>query len=191
VIVIPTALDPGQVRLLSREDAQVLVERHRAPIFRVALRMLNDRAEAEDAAQEVMLRLCRTHDQLKPGSDVGAWAYALVVNLCRDQLRSSRHQVLKLTAPADLDAVDGKVGPELALDAARREAMVREVLQKLPPTYRAVLVLRDMEGQSYERMCAILDLPETTLKARVIRARRAMARALAQHQLILQSGGRR
>jgi RNA polymerase sigma-70 factor (ECF subfamily) len=65
------------------------------------------------------------------------------------------------------------------------------VLQKLPPTYRAVLVLRDMEGQSYERMCAILDLPETTLKARVIRARRAMARALAQHQLIQQSGGRR
>ena len=163
---------------VSAEEARELVDRHRAPVYRVALRMLCDAHEAEDVTQEVLLQLCRTRTGLKPGSDEGAWAYSIAINRCRDILRSHRHKMLALAPIEELDGEDLRPTQDLALDQARRERQVQEALQRLPASYREVLVLRDLEGQPYRRMCEVLKLSETNLKARVIRARRALARVL-------------
>jgi RNA polymerase sigma-70 factor (ECF subfamily) len=173
------ALESTGVITLSPDEAARLVERHRLPVYRVALRLLNDTHEAEDVSQEVLLQLCRTRASLAPGSDEGAWAYSIVVNRCRDILRSMRHRNLVLK-PETPDTESEGLQPDQALQRAREERRVRVALQRLPPTYRAVLVLRDLEGQPYKRMCEILASTETTLKARVIRARRALARILVQ-----------
>ena len=163
---------------LSAESARDLVERHSGAVYRVALRLLGDAHEAEDITQEVLLRLCHTRANLRPGSDEGAWAYSITINLCRDILRSHRRRVLSLVPLEDLDGEDLRPTPDLALDRARRERQVQLALQRLPANYREVLVLRDMEGQPYKRLCEVLGLSESNLKARVIRARRALARAL-------------
>ena len=168
----------ASLQVTEQDAARALIERHRAAVYRVALRMLGDRSEAEDVAQDVLLQLVRTRDALAPGSDEGAWAYAIAINRCRDLLRSHRH-ARRTEAPEDrLDEEDPRPTPDQALDLARRERSVQAALQKLPASYREVLVLRDLEGQPYRRMCEVLGLSETNLKARVIRARRALARAL-------------
>jgi len=163
---------------LGAAQARRLVERHRGPVYRLALRMLADPHEAEDVTQEVLLQLCRTRDGLAAGSDEGAWAYSIALNRCRDILRSHRHQFLQLAPLEALDQEDPRPPPDLALEQARREQRLLAALQRLPAGYREVLVLRDLEGQPYRRMCEILKLSETNLKARVIRARRALARML-------------
>lgn len=178
--MVSVATSRATIEAVSAEDARALVDRHRLAVYRVALRMLADPHEAEDVAQEVLLQLCRTRNTLKPGSDEGAWAYAITINRCRDILRSHRHKVLSLAPVEDLDGEDDRPQPDVALEQARRERQVQEALQRLPASYREVLVLRDLEGQPYRRMCEVLGLPETNLKARVIRARRALARALGQ-----------
>jgi RNA polymerase sigma-70 factor (ECF subfamily) len=178
------------VLALTSEEAQKLVERHRQPIYRLALRLLNDSHEAEDVTQEVLLQLCRTRGSLAPGSDEGAWAYSIAINRCRDILRSMRHRVVTLT-PEMPDDEDWRPTPDLALHQAREELRVRNALQRLQPSYRTVLILRDLEGQPYRRMCEILKLSETTLKARVIRARRALARALAEEESSDEERGRK
>ena len=171
------ALESTGVVAMSPDEAERLVERHRLPVYRVAVRLLNDPHEAEDVTQEVLLQLCRTRASLAPGSDEGAWAYSIVINRCRDILRSMRHRSLVLK-PETPDTESDGVPADQLLQRARDERRVREALQRLPATYRAVLVLRDLEGQPYKRMCEILSSTETTLKARVIRARRALARLL-------------
>jgi RNA polymerase sigma-70 factor (ECF subfamily) len=168
----------ASVQVTQADDARDLILRHRAAVYRVALRMLGDRHEAEDVAQDVLLQLVRTRTTLAPGSDEGAWAYSIAINRCRDILRSHRHLQRAEASIEELDREDPGPGPDVALDLARRERQVQRALQQLPSTYREVLVLRDLEGQPYRVMCEVLGLSETNLKARVIRARRALARAL-------------
>ena len=172
----------ASLRVTQADDARALITRHRAAIYRVALRMLGDRHEAEDVAQDVLLQLVRTRASLAPGSDEGAWAYAIAINRCRDILRSHRHQHRAEAPVEDVEQQDLRPGPDVALDLARRERQVQHALQQLPASYREVLVLRDLEGQPYRVMCQVLGLSETNLKARVIRARRALARALQSLQ---------
>ncbi|MFD1911518.1 RNA polymerase sigma factor [Halodurantibacterium flavum] len=152
----------------ARELARRLVPR----CLGFAARMLGDGAEAEDVAQEAMLRLWRIAPDWRPGeAQVATWLYRVVANLCTDRLRRRR--------PVDLDAVpepeDGAPGPLSAmLDAHRAEAL-QAALDRLPERQRQAVVLRHLEGMGNPDIGAIMGIGTEAVESLVARGKRALA----------------
>ncbi len=159
-----------------------LVDRYKKPIFHLALRMLRNREEAEDSAQETFLRAFRSIDTFEEGRRFSPWLYQIASNLCRDVLRkrSIRGFTQSLDAPIDDDgelypqyARDEKGPDELAVEGELREAVL-DAVDRLPDKYRVVIVLRHLQDLSYQEIADVLDIPIGTVKTRLFRAREAL-----------------
>ncbi len=152
-------------------------------LYAVCLRMLGSPEDAQDALQETMLRIWRGLSAFDGRAQVGTWAYRIATNTCLDMLRKQKNR-----AAASLDALaeegfspaDPSESPEEAMIAASRAEAVREALEALPPDSRAALVLRDMQGESYEAVAEALGLALGTVKSRIHRAREKLAGQLAR-----------
>ena len=150
-------------------DFEALLAEHQDRIFRLCASMLGDRRDAEDAAQEVFLKAYRSLDKFKGESAAGTWLHRIAANHCLDLLRKrARRPAEPLT-----DELAGRLfsrPPDLeALDLADR------ALSELPPDYRLVLTLRELQGFSYEEIAEMTDSSLDSVKARLRRAREQLA----------------
>lgn len=155
--------------------ARALTLRLTPVALRVARRMLGDMAEAEDVAQEAMLRLWRMAPDWQPGTArVSTWLYRVTVNLCTDRLRRRRG--------VDLDAADevpdGAPGVVSTMIAADRLAALEAALQALPERQRQAVVLRHLEGLSNPEIADILGIGVEAVESLTARGKRALAQAL-------------
>jgi RNA polymerase sigma-70 factor, ECF subfamily len=158
-----------------RDAFRRLVATHQDRLFALALRLSGSLHEAEDLAQESLLR---AYEAL-PGfrGDCGFWSWLRVI--CRNLYRNQA-AVGWRRAPNDalLDAADPAPGAGEALDAKRRRAIVEWGLGQIPPDLREVLVFRHSEHLSYEEIAALLELPVGTVRSRLHRGRARLARLL-------------
>jgi RNA polymerase sigma-70 factor (ECF subfamily) len=167
----------------AREAFGQLVARYEKPLFNFILRTVRSRALAEEMFQETFLRAYRALPQFQPtaqGASVRAWLYRIAVNLCRDEVRSSRYQ----TQAAYSDEVSAKVAseapsPEQRAQAQQRAALVRAALAELTETQREVLVLFQYQGLSYPEIAETLGVPLGTVKSRMHAALLALGKRLA------------
>jgi RNA polymerase sigma-70 factor (ECF subfamily) len=154
-----------------------LVGRHLRPVLAVARRMLGDDAEAEDVAQETMLRLWRNADGIEVGEGgVRPWLYRVASNLCLDRIRSRR------TAPETGRELPEQGVPADQLKRLEQEEMsarVDRALQALPERQRMALVLFHYQGLSQSEASAMLEVSEDALESLLARGRRALKTALA------------
>ena len=156
--------------------ARVLTLRLTPVALRVAQRMLGDRAEAEDVAQEAMLRLWRMAPDWRPGvAQVSTWLYRVTANLCTDRLR--RRRTVDLDAAGEV--ADGRPGAVQDLIAADRIAALDAALSALPDRQRQAVVLRHLEGLSNPEIADILGIGVEAVESLTARGRRALAAALA------------
>jgi RNA polymerase sigma-70 factor (ECF subfamily) len=154
-----------------------LVRLHEVNVRRLATGMLMDPVEAEDAAQEVFVKAWRSLPRFRGEAGFSTWLHRITVNHCRDRLRA-RARRRWLSWDGLIEALGGEpaeaAGPA---DAATREADARQGLEKvlagLPSDYRAVLVLREVNGLSYTEIAETLDTTEDSVRARLRRAREA------------------
>jgi len=175
------------------EAFRPLVQRYQRLAFSVALRMLGSRADAEDIAQQAFVdafnALDRFHGEGRQHA-FSTWLLRIAVNRSKDVLKSKR----RTEEPLERD-VDGSEAafaydpptPEANAFSDENRAQLEAALLSLPTKYREVLVLKDAEELSYEEIRAILQLPITTLKIRVVRAR-AMLREIIESQGLTASG---
>jgi len=132
------------------------------PAFRLAFGMLHDREAAEDAVQEAAFRAWRSLGNLRPGTQMRPWFFAIVANQCRSTLRSRWRKVLKL---------DGLGAPSLSVDdPVVRGADLRRAIRKLKRDQRLALVLHFYLDLSLEEIAAITRAPVGTVKSRIHRA---------------------
>lgn len=144
-----------------------LVERHTAAVYRVALRMLGDPDDAEDTAQDTFLEAWRSLDGFRGDSALSTWLYRIVMNRCLRALRRRRD-----AAPLPERLVSTAPGPERVAEARTQVERLRSVLaNRLTPEQRAALVLRELEGCSYEEIATILQTTVPAVKGRVHRGR--------------------
>jgi len=148
-----------------------LMQRHERQVYGTARRLLGRSEDAQDAAQEVFLRLYRFLDRIEPRRPLAPWLYRVTVNVCRDLGRRRR---LRRTVPleeAELEAV--AAGSDPAARAALREEkrIVEEALASLSDKERAALVLRDVEGLPTEEVAEILGSSPPTVRSQICRAR--------------------
>lgn len=151
-----------------------LVTRYQTAVYNLAYRMLGDAGEAEDAAQEVFLRIYRrlaTYDQ---DHRFSTWVLSIASHYCIDLLRRKRPWLVPLENISNWMRARTR-GPEASALAMEQQDTVRNLLAKLPEHYRLVLLLRYWHDLGYEEIAQVVDLPVSTIKARLHRARNALA----------------
>ncbi len=160
-----------------------LVERYAVVIVNVAYRMVGDRNEAEDLAQETFIAAFKALPTFRGESRFSTWLYRIAVNKCRDWLRTNRQmqRIHDIDAEDMLNdrAVEDRT-PERLLSQQQVAAQLERAIQRLPPLYREAFVLKHIEGLSYEEMREILSVNADTLKMRVYKGRLQLSRELAE-----------
>lgn len=180
---------PDDAQLVARslkQDQEAfgrLIDRHAATIVNLAYRMVGNRAEAEDLAQETFLAAFKSLSTFRADAKFSTWLYRIATNKCKDWLRVKRpgqglHDV-------DVDEVlDAHVAedrtPERLLSQQQVALELEQAIQRLPPLYREAFVLKHVEGLSYEEMQEILGVNGDTLKMRVYKGRVQLSRELAE-----------
>ena len=156
-----------------------VVRDHSARVYRLAYRLTGNRHDAEDLTQEVFVRVFRSLSSYQPGTFEG-WLHRITTNLFLDQVR--RKQRIRFDALAE-DAGDKLAstdhGPERAFEHRNLDDDVQSALDALPPDFRAVVVLCDIEGLSYEEIAATLGVKLGTVRSRIHRGRAQLRAALA------------
>ena len=165
-----------RVREGGADSVAVLVEPYYRPCLRFALRMLGDRADAEEATQDAFVRAYRSLDRYEDRNRFGAWLFQILVNQCRSVLRRQRTRE-RLFVPYDFAAE--LVGSEEPEDRHWSAAVQRALLQLAPPL-REALLLRCVEEQSYEEIAKATGAGVSAVKMRVKRARDRMRELLQE-----------
>jgi RNA polymerase sigma-70 factor (ECF subfamily) len=201
-IPLPTPIDPEEGPLASNRDEEEellvarclegdveafrpLVQRYQRLAFSVAFRMLGSRADAEDIAQQAFVDAFNALGRFRGTGRRHAfstWLLRIAVNRSKDVLKSKR----RTEEPLEREVRGGEAAfaydpptPEANASSEERRQRLEAALLELPTKYREVLILKDAEDLSYEEIRGILQLPTTTLKIRVVRAR-AMLRELVE-----------
>jgi len=146
-----------------------LVAAHQQRVLRTAYRLLGRIEDAQDAAQEVFLRLMKNRHRIE--GDAQAWLYRVTVNVCNDHYRR-RPMVMEL----DGNFADAAPDAERILVVEQRKRLLMEGIQTLPKGERAAVVLRDIEGLSTREVAAILNVEEVTIRSQISMARVKLAK---------------
>lgn len=188
--------DRQLVRRLKQGDEAAfreLVYTYQNRIFGLMLRMINNRQEAEDLAQEVFIIVYRAIGNYRGEGRFYTWLYRVASNTCKNRIKYLKgrnfHRSLDIdeTPQAHMPAADnGAVitfqsqvpGPEAVTEGMRMEKIVQRELAGLDPDHRLLIVLRDVQGMSYQDIIKITGLQEGTLKSRLHRARLALKERL-------------
>jgi len=161
-----------------------LMQKHQRRVFNMALRMLQDYAEASEITQEAFLAAWMGLPSFRGEARFATWLYRIAYNCALKQLeRRKRERYLRAAIEAEqiLEEVNKQKQAEDSLELRAQQAIVREQLEKLPTKYRIVLTLRHLHEMTYEEMADILTIPIGTIKTHLFRARHLLKeRLLAQ-----------
>ena len=174
--------DAELVGLAGRGDAAslgILLERHRAPLYALALRMLGHGPEAQDAVHDAFLIALRKVDQLHDPDSVGAWLRAIVHNACVSRLRKRRGEVLFDEVPRYIERRSAESSAEEAIDRLAMREWVWTALSELPESLRVTAMLRYFGTYaSYEEISRMLGVPVGTVRSRLNQVKIKLAEAL-------------
>jgi RNA polymerase sigma-70 factor (ECF subfamily) len=163
-----------------------LVLHYHAPVFNLIVSMLGDSSDAADGTQEVFLKAFRGINQFRQGSSLKTWLYRIAIRQALNHRRwFQRH--LQKTVSIDADTEEGQhpvevedLGPTPFDQLASHEIQiaVQQALQQIPQVFRGAVILRDLEGLSYEEIAEVLECSVGTVKSRILRGRRALKELL-------------
>jgi RNA polymerase sigma-70 factor (ECF subfamily) len=170
---------PSQVK--EAPDAPAVFEEYYDRLYRYILGLVRDPVEAEDLTQETFLRAFRQRDSLREAGALAAWLYRIATHVSLDRLRQRTRRAPR-ESDADLTEVEvpDPDSPPLQLEVEQEEmsACVQRYIADLPDSYRAVILLHDLHGLTASQIAEMLELPLTTVKIRLVRARRRLQAAL-------------
>ncbi|MBI2218074.1 MAG: sigma-70 family RNA polymerase sigma factor [Candidatus Rokubacteria bacterium] len=170
-----TSRDPaGLVERLRAGEPRAfeeLVRAYQHRVFGIAVRMLGSRAEAEEIAQEVFVRVHRSVARFRGDAALSTWLYAITSRVCLDRLGAAERKVAREGDDALLALRDDQPDPPATLERKELERALHQAIAGLPDERRLVVVLRDLEGLSYDEIAAALDIEVGTVKSRLHRAR--------------------
>ena len=183
-------MGPTDIELVARclqQDEiawQLLVERHSHRVLNIAYQFTGRREESEELAQEIFLRVFRSLQRFDLSTSFVPWLVRISRNLCIDEYRA-RHREKKALTGEEPDAErteDHRPSPERNLQSRELAERVRRALDRLPPELKEALVLRELQGLSYEEIAETLNLAEGTVKSRIHRARLELSEVLGRER---------
>lgn len=161
------------------DAAKALMMRLTPRVLGYATRLLSDRAEAEDVAQEAMLRLWKIAPDWRQGeAKVSTWLYRVVTNLCTDRLRKKRGVGLDEVAEPE----DGRASVAQGMIENERALALRAALETLPERQRQAVILRHIEGVANPEIAQLMDISVEAVESLTARGKRALAKAMASQR---------
>ena len=164
-----------------------LVEEHQNKVYSLALRMVGNEEDARDMAQEAFIRAFNSLGSFRGESKFSVWLYRLTSNICIDFLRGrAKRRTVSLSwededgDEGELEIPDERFSPEAGLERSELREAVRRGLEQLTPEYREILLLREINGLSYDEIGRALNLEEGTVKSRIFRARKKLCEILVR-----------
>ncbi|MBU1702502.1 MAG: sigma-70 family RNA polymerase sigma factor [Candidatus Eisenbacteria bacterium] len=170
-----------------REDAfEELVRRYRGKIINLVHRFINDRERAQELSQEVFLRVFVHRKRYRRSGKFSTWIYTIAVNLAKNEIRRkvrlrgqmSLDALLEMTGDSAPFFADDRPKPDRRTHQREVERIVTTAISTLPPKYREVLILRDIQQLSYEEIEQVVGIPGGTVRSRINRARQALKERL-------------
>jgi RNA polymerase sigma-70 factor (ECF subfamily) len=163
-----------------------IVRRYSSRMVNVVYQMTGDSELAQDIAQETFYRAYRSASTYKQIAKFSTWLYTIALNLCRNELRRRKHKFYSLEEMAEreeepgvrIDIEDESAKPDRDVEQKELSELIKMAIDRLPEKFRQPLVLRDVQGLSYEETGEILNLPEGTVKSRINRARQRVKEIL-------------
>ncbi|HWJ21723.1 MAG TPA: sigma-70 family RNA polymerase sigma factor [Gemmatimonadaceae bacterium] len=166
-----------------------LIRRYERPVFSLVFRMVRDRETAEDLAQETFIKVLNHVDRYRPEFKFSSWLFKIANNVAIDHIRKRHLETVSMdgsphagtAAEVEATSFDVSVHQESALEELESRELgsaIEQAIAKLRPEYRSCIMLRHVEGRSYEEIAATLDLPLGTVKTYIHRARHELRRAL-------------
>jgi RNA polymerase sigma-70 factor (ECF subfamily) len=186
-------LERSLLRRLRNRDERAfreLIEAHRDRVYNICYRMLGNRHESEDVAQEVFITVFKTIETFREEAKFSTWLYRVAVNHCKNRIKylSRRHDRDREEIDDQSSGTNGTpIGapaprsPDRALEGAQMEKLMQDAIADLEEDQRIVVVLRDVEDLSIEEICEITGLADGTVKSRLHRARLVLRKKLARH----------
>ncbi len=170
----------------------LLVWRWEKPLFNFVYKYVGDAALAQDLVQETFLRVVKSIARYSHRGAFSTWLYQVAVNLCKDHLRRKRLRVVSLhdyytTASGERVYVKDRIADEgartdAAAESADREELVRRLLAGVSEEQRTVILLKEYQELTFAEIAEVLEVPESTVKARLYRGLRAMRAQLEREE---------
>jgi RNA polymerase sigma factor (sigma-70 family) len=191
-----TRVKEEDVKLIARAKAgeekafRKLLGKYQGSVFSICLRMVREREQASDLAQDVFLKVFTMLDRYDPAYAFSSWLFKITSNLCIDYLRKRRIETYPMDAP--LNGNEGEYTrqyespdptPETLMIRKQQMASLREAIETLPAHYRMIILLRHQENLSYDEIAETLDIPLGTVKARIHRAREMLKDRLKREDI--------
>ena len=155
-----------------------LIEGSRQRAYNIALRYLRDEQDAMDALQESLIKVYRNLDRFQENSRFDTWVYRIVINTCNDMIRKTNRRISAESSQKPFsdhetrpEPKDPGPGPEQQVLEKERRNQILDVLEHLPKEHKEILILREIQGFSYEEITELLDCNLGTVKSRISRAR--------------------
>ncbi len=169
-----------------------IVDLHGDRVFNLTYRMLGNREEAEDVAQEVFITVFKSIDSFRGDSRFSTWLYRVAANHCKNRIKylARRHDREKdeydegrsrSSAAGAMTGGNPLPRPDKHFEGVELERLMQEAIASLEEDHRLLVVLRDIEELSYEEICQITGLREGTVKSRLHRARMALRKKMTKH----------
>ena len=169
-----------------RDAFDEIVRRYANKMVNLGYQLTGDRELAQDIAQETFFRAYRSASSYRTISKFSTWLYTIAINLCRNEIRRRKFRMYSLEEMAEreedervrIDIADETRKPDREVERRELAGLVRRAIAGLPPNFRIALVLRDIQGLTYDEIGEILGLPEGTVKSRINRARHKLKELL-------------
>ena len=191
---LTTLSDPevvAQARKGSEAAYRELLTRYERPVFSLVFRMVRDRETAEDLAQETFIKVLKNLDRYSPEFKFSSWLFKIANNLTIDHLRRRRVDTISIEGSPDAVTAESARATSIAvvspgespleeLESKELGSAIERAIGKLRPEYRACIMLRHVDGKSYEEIAEIVKLPLGTVKTYIHRARHELRTALGE-----------
>lgn len=166
---------------------ELLVKEYEKSVYNLALRMVGNSEDAADMSQEAFIKAYNSLTSFRGDSKFSVWLYRIVSNVCLDFIRSrKRKQTMSLSTEDDdgdsveMDIADDTQSPERLMEKQLTRDAVRRGLASMPPIQREILLLREIQGLSYDEIAEVLNLEAGTVKSRIFRARKKLSAFLIE-----------
>lgn len=183
------------IRKLRERDEKAfreMIERYGDQVYNLTFRMLGNREEAEDLAQEVFITVFKSIDSFRGESKFSTWLYRITANHCKNRIKylARRHDrkqhefdemLVKEGADSALTAPSQSRRPDKHVEGIELEKIMQRCIAELDEDHRILIVLRDIQDLTYDEICTITNLPDGTVKSRLHRARLALRKKMLKY----------
>jgi RNA polymerase sigma-70 factor (ECF subfamily) len=171
-----------------------LIENHQKKVYNIAFRMVGNEQDAYDIVQEVFIKVFKSINKFKGDSAFSTWLYRITTNVCIDEIRKRKKaKLISLDAPLSIQGDEVKLEipdnkAQESFEEAERKEVREEIIKainELNESHKAIIILRDINGYSYDEIANILECSLGTVKSRINRARGALKKIIVQKKELL------